>query len=205
MPMKPSRAAVIGRRFVINSFGLAALAACSPAVGQQGQPVGGNALAAALAADPRFKNFVWLIQEQGMWHALEDSAKQYTIFAPIDAAYDKLPRDWKASTFPSTAGANGGYDNRARMIGLLRMHFVSGSVPPSVFEGRSQPVMTLAGTQFIADGTRPGQISLILKPSIETGIGFPDPQIRQQTANVILPPIETAGGWIYPVDQLLIT
>ena len=195
----------VGRRFAIGSLGMLGLAACTPAVGPAGPPAGGNSLAAALEADPRFSTFVWLIKEQGMWQTLRDAPKQYTIFAPTNEAYGKLPQGWKADTFPSTGGPNGGYDNRARIIGLLRMHFVSGSYPPSVFIGRTQPVMTLAGTQFIADGTQPGTIILRLKPSLETGVGFPDPKVTHAEANVLMPPIETAGGVIYPVDTVLLT
>ncbi len=194
----------MGRRFVLGSLGMLGLAACTPAVGPTGQPAGGNALAAALEADPRFSTFVWVIQEEGMWLTLRASPKQYTIFAPINGAYDKLPPGWKADTYPSP-GTVGGFDNRARVIGLLRMHFVAGVFPLSAFAGRIQPVLTLAGTEFFADGTQPGKLTLLLKPNMETGIGFPDPRLTQQVANVILPPIETAGGIIYPVDTILIT
>ena len=200
----PNLVRPVGRRFALGSLALMGLAACTPAVGPSGQPIGGNALADALAADPRFSDFVWLIREQGEWETLRDNKTQFTIFAPVDPAFDKLPSGWKADTFPSTAGPNGGYDNRARMIGLLRMHFVSGNFPLSTFAGKTQPVLTRAGTQFVADGTQPGRLTLVLQPDVETGIGFPAPKPPSKTVNALLPPIETAGGVIYPVDSVMV-
>jgi uncharacterized surface protein with fasciclin (FAS1) repeats len=194
----------VGRRLALGSLAMLGLAACTPAVSPSGKPIGGNALAEALEADRRFSTFVWLIQEQGIWQTLRDTKTQYTIFAPTDGAFDKLPSGWKADTFPSTAGPNGGYDNRSRMIGLLHRHFVAGNFPPSAFAGKTQPVLTLAGTQFIADGTQPGRLVLALQPDVETGIGFPVPKTTRKTINVVLPPIETAGGVIYPVDSVLV-
>jgi hypothetical protein len=193
----------VGRRFLLGSLAIG-LAACTPAVGPGSQPIGGNALADALEADPRFSTFVWLIQEQGIWQTLRDTKAQFTVFAPVDQAFDTLPSGWRADTFPSTAGPNGGYDNRSRMIGLLHRHFVAGNYPPSAFAGKTEPLLTLAGTQFIADGTQPGRLSLAMPAARVTGIGFPDPAAKRRTVNAQLPPIETAGGMIYPVDGLLI-
>ena len=199
----------VGRRFALGSLALLGLttlnlAACTPAVGPGGQPIGGNALADALDADPKFSTLVWLIREQGLWQTLRDTKTQYTIFAPVDQAFDKLPSGWKADTFPSTAGPNGGDDNRSRMIGLLYRHFVAGNFPPSAFAGKTQLVLTVAGNQLTADGTQPGRLVLVLQPQVQSGIGFPDLKTPSRTVTALLPPIVTAGGVIYPVDSVLV-
>jgi uncharacterized surface protein with fasciclin (FAS1) repeats len=195
----------ISRRATLSSLSMLGLAACAaPVVGPTGKPADGNALAEAMAADPRLSTFVSIIQLQGMWRTLRGSTREYTIFAPVNSAFDKLPRGWRSTIVPTNSSVNGGFDNRARVIGLLRMHFVGGSYPPSAFAGQSQNVKTLAGTEFVADGTVPGRITISLRPTIETGIGFPMPEEEPAPINVLMPPIGTAGGWIYPIDAVAI-
>lgn len=196
---------MITRRAAFSSLGLLGLASCyKPAVDATGTPAEGNALAEAMQADPRLSIFVGIIKLQSMWRPLRASTQMYTVFAPINSAFDKLPKGWRATIAPTNASVNGGFDNRARIIRLLRMHFVAGGVPLSAFAGRSQKVLTLAGTEFIADGTVPGKLTLLLRPNIETGIGFPDPEDAGAPINVLLPPTETAGGYIYPIDTVAI-
>ena len=108
----------VGRRFALGSLGMLGLAACTPAVGPAGQPVGGNSLAAALEADPRFSTFVWLIKEQGMWQTLRDAPKQYTIFAPTNEAFDKLPQGTVATLVQP--------ENKPTLVKILTYHVVAG-------------------------------------------------------------------------------
>ena len=195
----------VTRRAAVSSLALLGLASCyKPVIGPTGAPADGNALAEAMQADPGLSIFVGIIKLQSMWRPLRASTQMYTVFAPVNSAFDKLPRGWRASIAPTSGGVNGGFDNRARIINLLRMHFVAGGFPPSAFAGRSQKVLTLAGTEFIADGTVPGRLTILLHPNIETGIGFPDPEDAGGPINVLLPPIETAGGVIYPIDTVAI-
>ncbi len=196
---------MITRRATFSSLGLLSLASCyKPVVDATGTPADGNALAEAMQADPRLSIFVGIIKLQSMWRPLRASTRLYTVFAPINSAFDKLPRGWRSNIAPTSGGVNGGFDNRARIIGLLRMHFVAGAFPPSAFAGQSQRVLTLAGTEFIADGTAPGKLTILLRPNIETGIGFPDPEDAGSPINALLPPTETAGGFIYPIDTVAI-
>jgi uncharacterized surface protein with fasciclin (FAS1) repeats len=191
--------------YALFSVPLFVLSACA----QTHQPTAADAfddsqvqtktIAEVLRADPRFSDFVTVIDLSGLAYEL-NAAKGVTVFAPTNAAFDRSDPGWRARTnLSSTSNGGAAYGTRQALMeqsGLMGIH------PPSDFLGRAQDVRSIGGSVFHFDGLTPGVITITNGHSVATGIGFPSQAVK--TASVQLPPIRAVNGLIYPVDAIIV-
>ena len=156
------------------AIAVACLAATAiPAAGVQAATPQKNLVETAAGA-PQFSTLVSLVKKAGLVSTLSGS-KRYTVFAPTNAAFAKVPR----STL--TALAN----NRAKLKAVLLYHVVKGKVPASKVV-RLDSAKTVNGASVEID-VRKGKIYVndarVTKPDIKASNG-----IVHQINRVLLPP-----------------
>ena len=173
----------------------AASAAVSPAPVHLAQTIG-----ATLRADPRFSDYVDVIELAGLGRALTD-ARDVTVFAPTNAAFERSDPSWRVHAVPDTGASSNGGAEAIRRQALIEQSGLQGVHPVADFAGKLQDVRALNGRIFHIDGRVPGAIT------ITTGevpmIGFTKAVLRIATAQ--LPPIIANNGLIYAVDTILVT
>ena len=132
--------AVLGAT-VVAAAAIAAPALGSPATGQKD-------IAQVAASSPQFSTLVSLLKKAGLVGALEKGT--YTVFAPTNAAFAKLPK--------STLAAVG--KNPALLKKVLTYHVVKGKAPAAkVVTLNGKSVKTLEG-QSVRISIRGGKVYL---------------------------------------------
>ena len=132
--------AVLGAT-VVTAAAVAAPALGSPATGQKD-------IAQVAASSPQFSTLVSLLKKAGLVGALEKG--NYTVFAPTNAAFAKLPK--------STLAAVG--KNPALLKKVLTYHVVKGKAPAAkVVTLNGKSVKTLEG-QSVKVSIRGGKVYL---------------------------------------------
>jgi uncharacterized surface protein with fasciclin (FAS1) repeats len=132
--------AVLGAT-VVAAAAIAAPALGSPATGQKD-------IAQVAASSPQFSTLVSLLKKAGLVGALEKG--NYTVFAPTNAAFAKLPK--------STLAAVG--KNPALLKKVLTYHVVKGKAPAAkVVTLNGKSVKTLEG-QSVKISIRGGKVYL---------------------------------------------
>ena len=132
--------AVLGAT-VVTAAAVAAPALGSPATGQKD-------IAQVAASSPQFSTLVSLLKKAGLVGALEKG--NYTVFAPTNAAFAKLPK--------STLAAVG--KNPALLKKVLTYHVVKGKAPAAkVVTLNGKSVKTLEG-QSVRISIRGGKVYL---------------------------------------------
>ena len=132
--------AVLGAT-VVAAAAIAAPALGSPAAGQKD-------IAQVAASSPQFSTLVSLLKKAGLVGALEKG--NYTVFAPTNAAFAKLPK--------STLAAVG--KNPALLKKVLTYHVVKGKAPAAkVVTLNGKSVKTLEG-QSVRISIRGGKVYL---------------------------------------------
>ena len=173
----------------------AASAAVSPAPVHLAQTIG-----ATLRADPRFSDYVGVIELAGLGRALNE-ARDVTVFAPTNAAFESSDPSWRVHAMPETGAFSNGGAEVIRRQAVIEQSGLQGVHPVADFAGKLQDVRALNGRIFHIDGRVPGVIT------ITTGeapmMGSTRPALR--IATVQLPPITAKDGLIYPVDTILVS
>ena len=158
-------------------------------------------IGALLRADPRFSDYVDLIELAGLGRALSD-ARNVTVFAPTNAAFERSDPSWRVHAAPeSGSSGNGGAEVDKRQA-MLEQSGLQGVHPVTDFAGKLQDVRAINGRIFHIDGRIPGAIT-ITTGDVATTMGSTKPALR--IANVQLPPIIAKDGLIYPVDTILVS
>ncbi len=158
-------------------------------------------IGATLRANPRFSDYVDVLDFAGLGRALND-AQGVTVFAPTNAAFERSDPSWRVHAVPGTgASSNSGTDVQKRQA-VLEQSGLQGVHPVADFAGKLQDVRAINGRIFHIDGRVPGAIT-ITTGDIATTMGATKPVLR--IANVQLPPISAKGGLIYPVDTILVS
>jgi uncharacterized surface protein with fasciclin (FAS1) repeats len=93
-----------------------------------------TSIVATAKASPKFKTFSKAIEAAGLQATLE-GAGPFTVFAPTDEAFGKLP-DGKLDTLLKT-------ENKGELAGILRQHVVSGKTTSTA--AKTMEVKTLGG------------------------------------------------------------
>jgi uncharacterized surface protein with fasciclin (FAS1) repeats len=207
MTTNTSSAATKDLARVLIVLGLVAtgIAGCAPATTPRSNvtvssaaPLPLQTIGQILSSDPRFTDYVRVIDFAGLGHRLED-AHDVTVFAPTNTAFAHADPNWR-TTDVSDSVSNGGAWAQKRQR-LIEQSFLNGIHPPSDFAGQKQNVRAMNGSIFHVDGSQPGAISITTGPAL-SGMGFRDTKPR--IAKVELPPINAKDGIIYPVDNILI-
>jgi uncharacterized surface protein with fasciclin (FAS1) repeats len=126
------------------------------------------------AAAPQFSTLVSLVRKAGLVSTLSERAK-YTVFAPTNAAFAKVPR----RTLDALAA------DRAKLKAVLLYHVVSGAVPASAVV-RLHSARTVNGAK-VSIAVRRGSVFVndakVTKADIRASNG-----IVHQINRVLLPP-----------------
>jgi len=186
-----SRSSVAGAALALGLLSVSGCAATTPS----GPPSVGQ----ALRADPRFSDFVQIIDFAGLGHRL-DTANNVTIFAPTNAAFDTSDPSWRTRTSPQ--GTNNFDLGRQAREQAIRGTVLMGIHPPADFIGKVQDIDTLGGQVFHVNGMVQSSLTVTAGVADGSGMGFPAARAHQ-TAQVGFPPITTASGLIYPIDTIL--
>jgi uncharacterized surface protein with fasciclin (FAS1) repeats len=107
-------------------------------------------------AEPAKKDIVVTAVEAGQFNTLVAAVKAadlvetlqspgpFTVFAPTDAAFDKLP----AGTVEDLLKP----ENKAKLVDILTYHVVSGVVPASAVVGKKVDAASVQGSTIMIDG-----------------------------------------------------
>ena len=175
---------------IITALGLL-LGLVPPAAAEQqrpGPPTVAADVVAALGQRDRFRRFVQALEVAGLAEALR-GAGPFTVFAPTDEAFARLP--------PGTVRRLLERQNRARLGALVRHHIVAGAALPSAaLPERLEP---MAGGP-IAVSLVGGRV--VLRPAEgRQGAGQAPEDGR---ARVVAGDIAAGNGVIHAVDAVLV-
>jgi len=131
---------------ILGATTIAAAAVIAPVSAAPAQPK--QDLVQVAAAAPQFSTLVSLLKKAGLVGALKKG--NYTVFAPTNAAFAKLPK----STLTAVA------EDRALLKSVLTYHVVKGTVPAAkVVTLNGKSVKTLSG-QTVKVSVRGGKVFL---------------------------------------------
>jgi uncharacterized surface protein with fasciclin (FAS1) repeats len=155
------------------------LAACA---GQSGGMDGGDQMAAdkpsivgVASGDDRFSTLVTAVQEADLASTL-DSGGPFTVFAPTNAAFAKLPEDQLNALLQP--------ENRDQLRSILTYHVVPGQVMAADIAGKQLEADTVNGQKLPIDATG---------GSVQAG-----------NATVIKTDITASNGVIHVVDSVIV-
>ena len=123
----------------------------------------------------QFKTLVTAVQAAGLVDTLKGKGP-YTVFAPTDAAFAKLP----AGTVESLLKP----ENKARLVAVLTYHVVPGKVMSSDIAGKSTAVATVQGQSVKVDASMGG--------------------VKVDSAKVTSADIEASNGVIHVIDKVIL-
>ena len=92
-----------------------------------------------------FKTLVAAVTAAGLVDTLKGSGP-FTVFAPSDAAFAKLP--------PGTVESLIKPENKAKLAGILKFHVISGKVMASDVKGKHSHPASVQGENLDVDGTK---------------------------------------------------
>lgn len=161
----------MNRRFALKSAlaatALATLSACAGG--------GGDDIVDVAAANGNFTTLVAAVQAAGLEETLR-SEGPFTVFAPTDEAFAKLP----AGTLDSLLLP----ENKEKLAGILTYHVLPGSVKASDVLGAKTTVTTVNGKDLTVDGTRGG--------------------VLVNSARVEIANVPASNGVIHVIDKVLL-
>jgi uncharacterized surface protein with fasciclin (FAS1) repeats len=129
-----------------------------------------------VSAESRFTKFNEAIKAAGLTERFS-SANNFTVFAPTNEAFGKLPQDKLAALLRP--------ENNEQLRRLLLLHVVPGALMAEDLK-KADAIKTEGGTAFKVD------VSQDLK------------QIKFADAKVLLPKIEARNGVLYALDTVLV-
>ena len=121
-----------------------------------------------------FKTLATALQSAGLVETLK-SKGPFTVFAPTDEAFSKLPKGTVESLLKP--------ENKSKLVGVLTYHVVKGNVPAS-------KVVELQGATTVN-----GQL---------VDIQVKDGKVQVDTVNVVKTDIECSNGVIHVIDAVLL-
>jgi uncharacterized surface protein with fasciclin (FAS1) repeats len=101
-------------------------------------------IVATAAANSSFKTFTSLVAAAGLSETLSGPGP-FTVFAPSDAAFAKLPAETLASLQRP--------ENKAQLQQILSYHVVSGKLASSEWSGKTASPQSVAGLNLSIDGS----------------------------------------------------
>ncbi|MGE3309721.1 MAG: fasciclin domain-containing protein [Limisphaerales bacterium] len=121
----------------------------------------------------QFKTLVAAVQAAGLVETLQ-SPGPFTVFAPTDAAFAKLP----AGTVESLLKP----ENKAKLVAILKYHVVAGNVPSS--DVKTGKVKSVQGQE----------LSLLVK----------DGSVSVDAARVVKADVAASNGVIHVIDSVIL-
>lgn len=132
----------MNRRFALKTVAAlsvaAVVAACTPMMDD------GDDIVDIASSNPDFSTLVAAVQAAGLMDTLKGDGP-FTVFAPTDAAFAKLP----AGTVESLLMP----ENKDQLTAILTYHVVPGAVMSDQLAGKRMSVATVQGSSVDIDGT----------------------------------------------------
>ena len=125
-------------------------------------------------ANGSFKTLVAAVKAAGLVETLKGKGP-FTVFAPTDAAFAKLPEGTVASLLKP--------ENKAKLVAILTHHVLAGAVPSSAVIGKKLSPKTVNVTSLSVDGTKGVMVS---------------------GAKVIAADVKASNGVIHAIDKVLL-
>lgn len=154
---------------VVKLFATGALALVLSTSGSKAADIVDTAVAAG-----SFKTLVAAVKAADLVGTLKGPGP-FTVFAPTDAAFKKLPRGTLASLLKP--------ENKAKLVKILTYHVLPGKVVAADLKGRSTAVATVEGSQVQVNGKH---------------------GVRVNNARVVKADIVADNGVIHVVDKVLL-
>lgn len=120
-----------------------------------------------------FSTLVAAVQAAGLVDTLK-GAGPFTVFAPDDAAFAKLPKGTVEDLLKP--------ENKAKLISILTYHVVSGKVMSKDIAGKTMKAKSVEGSEISIDATK---------------------DVMVDKAKVIKADIETSNGVIHVIDAVI--
>jgi uncharacterized surface protein with fasciclin (FAS1) repeats len=136
-------------------------------------PVSGKTIVSIAAGNKNFTTLVKALKAADLVDTLSGEGP-YTVFAPTNAAFAKLPKATLASLLKPA--------NKAQLVKILTYHVVSGSVTSKQLKSGS--VATVEG----------GNVAIKVSGK----------KVKVNNANVILADVKASNGYIHAIDTVLI-
>lgn len=161
----------MNRRFALKSTiaaaALATISACAS--------TGGGDIVDVAVENGNFTTLVAAVQAAGLEDTLRSDGP-FTVFAPTDEAFAKLP----AGTVESLLLP----ENKDALVGILTYHVLPGSVKAADVLGAKTDVATINGKELTVDGTRGG--------------------VLVNSARVEIANVPASNGVIHVIDKVLL-
>jgi uncharacterized surface protein with fasciclin (FAS1) repeats len=125
-------------------------------------------------ANGSFTTLVAAVKAAGLVGTLKGKGP-FTVFAPTDAAFAKLPKGTIASLLKP--------ENKSKLVAILTHHVLAGAVPSKAVVGKKLSPKTVNGTSLSVDGTMGVMVS---------------------GAKVIKADVKTSNGIIHVIDKVLL-
>ncbi|NET71561.1 MAG: fasciclin domain-containing protein [Sphaerospermopsis sp. SIO1G2] len=127
------------------------------------------------AANENFSTLVAALKAADLVGALQSNGP-FTVFAPTNAAFAKLPKGTLDDLLKP--------QNKAKLQAILKYHVVPSAVPAKVASGDKNVLTTLEGGKLFVDGTSGG--------------------VQVENANVVKADIKGSNGIIHVIDMVLL-
>jgi uncharacterized surface protein with fasciclin (FAS1) repeats len=121
-----------------------------------------------------FTTLVAAVKAAGLVGTLKGKGP-FTVFAPTDAAFAKLPKGTIASLLKP--------ENKSKLVAILTHHVLAGAVPSKAVVGKKLTPKTVNGTSLSVDGTMGVMVS---------------------GAKVVTADVKTSNGIIHVIDKVLL-
>ncbi len=133
-----------------------------------------QSIAAIAMQKEDFSTLVTALKAAGLADTFANSGS-YTVFAPTNAAFDKLPEGTVANLLKP--------ENKEQLQSLLKYHVVANEVPSQAAKGKEVSLSTLQGSNIEVDGTGSG--------------------VAVNNAKVVKADVKANNGVIHAIDTVL--
>ena len=158
---------------ILNLFAIVALITM-PTVAFGGHHAEKKDIVDTAVANGSFKTLVAAVKAAGLVDTLK-GAGPFTVFAPTDKAFAKLP--------PGTVAALLKPENKSKLVAILTHHVLPGAVASGAVVGKKLSAKTVGGSSMKIDGTKGGVVG---------------------GAKVIAADVRAANGVIHVIDTVVI-
>lgn len=148
--------------------------------------VGTNAMA-MMAADPRFRTWVALVERSGLAPDFR-AAKPFTVFASTEAAFDRYPHV-RERLLAKTSGT---FPDLCEVMLFVRSHVLLGLHPVSELRAGSESLKSIVGTPVVLMNSEPLTMS------------WASPNGLTATATLSAAPLSASNAVVYPLDDLIL-
>lgn len=151
-----------------------ASAPAAPAAAAAATPAAGVDVIAAAKADGQFQKFAQVVEASGLGPTLS-AGGPYTVFAPTDAAFAKLPAGELDTLLKP--------ENKEKLVALVKNHVVDGQAKAEYFTGQTGQMTSIGGGALVLDGKNGVKIA---------------------GATVVKADIAASNGVIHAIDNVLV-